>query len=67
MQWEPTPYRKDKSDEYLDVEGYGRFRVKRSELGHGYRVLQNGEPIGSIHLTPKAAKEAAEGICTAFQ
>jgi hypothetical protein len=62
IQWNPTPYRKRKDDEYADVDGFGRFRVVYDKDAGGFVVRQNTERIGSIHATAEAAKHAVAGI-----
>lgn len=66
LQWNPTPYRKRKDDEYADVDGFGRFRIKWNSDYCGFTVLQNNERIGNIHNTAVAAKSAVEGIVSPF-
>jgi hypothetical protein len=51
---------KSKSGQSAVIPGYGRFQIKQCESG--FRVTQNGEPIGSIHKTPQAAEQAVAGI-----
>lgn len=63
LRWTPTPYRRDRSDEIADVDGKGRYRVRRIKLRSGFSqfvALLNGEQIGTASMFDGAKVIAEE-------
>lgn len=63
--WCPTPYRRSRFDEYADVKGYGRFRVKPIKAVGGstaYEVTKNNQRVGLLHDSASDAKAAVAQI-----
>jgi hypothetical protein len=57
IKWIATPYRRQKEECYAEVPTLGRLDIKRRS--GGFRIFQNGEPIGPIYPRIEVAIEAA--------
>lgn len=57
LDWVPTPYRRHRQDEYVDVPGVGRLRIKPCK--GGFRLFHGKEPIGPTFPALDAARGAA--------
>jgi hypothetical protein len=64
LRWTPTPYRRHKEDEYVDVPGVGRLRIKPCK--GGFRLYHDKEPIGPPFPALEAARAAAAHFVRTF-